>query len=137
MKKKLLKENKSTAKPKSRSLRPVRESRSFHRQSPWKKGKKNLRSEDAPTASVGSAMDDRWDVSQFKVPPVEGRFRFHDFDLPNPLLHAIFDLGFEYCTPIQAEILPSTLSGKDARMLDMGFVPDVRKIINSTPGKIS
>jgi len=79
-----------------------------------KKGKKNLRSEDAPAASVGSAMDDRWDVSQFKVPQVEGRFRFHDFDLPNPLLHAIFDLGFEYCTPIQAEILPSTLSGKDA-----------------------
>lgn len=34
--------------------------------------------------------------------------------MPNPLLHAISDLGFEYCTPIQSEILPSTLSGKDA-----------------------
>lgn len=86
MKKKLPKENKSTAKPKSGSLRSDRENRSFH----------------------------KWDVSQFKVPQVEGRSRFHDFDLPNPLLHAIFDLGFEYCTPIQAEILPSTLSGKDA-----------------------
>lgn len=114
MKKKLPKGNESTAKPKSTSLRPDRESRSFHRRSPWKKGKKNLRSEDAPAAFVGSAMDDRWDVSQFKVPPIEGMSRFHDFDLPNPLLHAIFDLGFEYCTPIQAEILPSTLSGKDA-----------------------
>ena len=40
--------------------------------------------------------------------------RFHDFDLPAPLMHAIFDLGFEYCTPIQKEILPSTLSGRDA-----------------------
>ena len=30
------------------------------------------------------------------------------------MLHAISDLGFEYCTPIQADILPSTLSGKDA-----------------------
>jgi len=40
--------------------------------------------------------------------------RFHDFDLPDPLLHAISDLGFEYCTPIQAKILPSSLSGKDA-----------------------
>ncbi|MBU4420270.1 MAG: DEAD/DEAH box helicase, partial [Proteobacteria bacterium] len=59
-------------------------------------------------------MDDGWDVSQFKVPLVEGSVRFHDFDLPNPLLHAIFDLGFKYCTSIQAEILPSTLSGKDA-----------------------
>ena len=45
---------------------------------------------------------------------MEGRTRFHDFNLPDPLMHAIFDLGFEYCTPIQAEILPSTLSGKDA-----------------------
>ena len=29
-------------------------------------------------------------------------------------MHAIADLEFEYCTPIQAEILPSTLNGKDA-----------------------
>jgi ATP-dependent RNA helicase RhlB len=39
---------------------------------------------------------------------------FHDFNLPDSLLHAISDLGFEFCTPIQAEILPSTLAGKDA-----------------------
>jgi len=114
MKKKLPEGNKSTAKPKPGSLRSDRESRSFYRRSPWKKGKKNSRSEDAPAAYVDSAMDDKWDISQFKVPLLEGRVRFHDFDLPNPLLHAIFDLGFEYCTPIQAEILPSTLSGKDA-----------------------
>jgi ATP-dependent RNA helicase RhlB len=59
-------------------------------------------------------MEERWDPRQFKVPTVEGKTRFHDFDLPNPLMHAISDLGFQYCTPIQAEILPSTLSGKDA-----------------------
>jgi len=29
-------------------------------------------------------------------------------------MHAIADLGFQYCTPIQAEILPSTLAGRDA-----------------------
>lgn len=29
-------------------------------------------------------------------------------------MHAIADLGFQYCTPIQAEILPSTLKGRDA-----------------------
>lgn len=29
-------------------------------------------------------------------------------------MHAIADIGFQYCTPIQAEILPSTLQGKDA-----------------------
>ena len=67
-----------------------------------------------PAESIGAALEDNWDVSQFKIPLAEGKTRFHDFDLPNPLLHAIYDLGFEYCTPIQAEILPSTLSGKDA-----------------------
>jgi ATP-dependent RNA helicase RhlB len=40
--------------------------------------------------------------------------RFHDLDLPPEIMHAIFKLGFQYCTPIQAEILPSTLAGKDA-----------------------
>jgi len=59
-------------------------------------------------------MNESWDISHFKIPPAEGKTRFHDFDLSNPLLHAICDLGFEYCTPIQAEILPSSLSGKDA-----------------------
>ena len=43
-----------------------------------------------------------------------GKTRFHDLDLPDPVMHAIADLGFQYCTPIQAEILPSTLQGKDA-----------------------
>ena len=79
-----------------------------------KKGKKNRSIEDASPSSVGEAVEENWEVSQFKVPPTEGKTRFHDFDLPTPLLHAIYDLGFEYCTPIQAEILPSSLSGKDA-----------------------
>lgn len=56
----------------------------------------------------------KWCISSFHVPPEEGKTRFHDMDLPLPLMHAISDLGFKYCTPIQAEILPSTLAGKDA-----------------------
>jgi ATP-dependent RNA helicase RhlB len=80
----------------------------------WKKRKKKSRTEDASASSDGAAMEESWDVSQFKIPPTDGKTRFHDFDLPDRLLHAIHDLGFEYCTPIQAEILPSTLSGKDA-----------------------
>ena len=63
---------------------------------------------------IQTEIEAPWDISQFKVPLAEGRSRFHDFDLPEPLLHAISDLGFAYCTPIQAEILPNTLSGKDA-----------------------
>ena len=86
----------------------------LHRRDTRKKGKKVRRREDAPAASVDEALKSKWVVSQFNVPPAEGKTRFHDFDLPNPLLHAISDLGFEYCTPIQAKILPSSLSGKDA-----------------------
>lgn len=54
-----------------------------------------------------------WDISQFPVPPVEGKLRFHDFGLENDLMHAIADLGFEYCSPIQAQSLPLALQGKD------------------------
>ena len=55
-----------------------------------------------------------WQPESFNVPKVEGKTRFHDLSLPDPVLHAIADAGFQYCTPIQAEILPATLSGRDA-----------------------
>jgi len=38
---------------------------------------------------------------------------FNDFDLQKPLLDAINKLGFEYCTPIQAQSLLHTLAGHD------------------------
>ena len=54
-----------------------------------------------------------WDPSTFNVPAEEGKTRFQDLNLPVDILHAIADLNFKYCTPIQAEILPLTLAGKD------------------------
>ena len=39
--------------------------------------------------------------------------KFHDFNLPSPLLKAIDELGFEFCTPIQAQSLMITLQGHD------------------------
>ncbi|MCW4152831.1 ATP-dependent RNA helicase RhlB [Halomonas sp. 18H] len=54
-----------------------------------------------------------WDLRQFQVPAVAGQWRFHDFDLPLPLMRAIHAQGFEYCTPIQAETLSNTLLGGD------------------------
>ncbi len=54
-----------------------------------------------------------WDPASFQVAPEEGKTRFQDMDLPVDILHAIADLKFKYCTPIQAEILPLTLGGKD------------------------
>ncbi|XKH61307.1 ATP-dependent RNA helicase RhlB [Halomonas sediminis] len=54
-----------------------------------------------------------WDLRQFQVSAVAGKWRFHDFDLPLPLMRAIHAQGFEYCTPIQAEALRQTLLGGD------------------------
>ncbi|MFZ2631714.1 MAG: DEAD/DEAH box helicase [Desulfosalsimonadaceae bacterium] len=68
---------------------------------------------DAPE-SLPVPVPDSWSIDEFNVPPEEGRVRFHDLSLPAPLMHGIFDLNFTYCTPIQAEILPSTLTGRDA-----------------------
>ncbi|RRV08362.1 ATP-dependent RNA helicase RhlB [Pseudomonas sp. v388] len=55
-----------------------------------------------------------WTIEDFVVEPMEGKTRFHDFDLAPELMHAIQDLGFPYCTPIQAGVLGFTLKGKDA-----------------------
>ena len=74
--------------------------------------KSNL--DDPPKEGEPVVPEENWSLSRFDVPSAEGKTRFHDFDLPLPLFNAIFDLGFRYCTPIQAEILPSTLAGKDA-----------------------
>jgi ATP-dependent RNA helicase RhlB len=63
---------------------------------------------------VSKAPAEKWDPSVFVVKPAEGKTRFHDFDLPAEVMHGIYDLGFKYCTPIQAEILSKTLAGKDA-----------------------
>ena len=57
--------------------------------------------------------DSGWTIEEFPVPEVEGKERFHDFALPTPLMHAIADLGFEYCTPIQSEVLPYSLADYD------------------------
>ena len=56
---------------------------------------------------------ENWDISQFKVEPQEGKVRFHDFGLPDVLMHGIADQGFQYCSPIQAHSLPFTLRGHD------------------------
>lgn len=54
-----------------------------------------------------------WNPASFPVEPKEGKTRFQDLNLPAEVLHAIADLNFQYCTPIQAQILPLTLQGRD------------------------
>ena len=55
----------------------------------------------------------KWSMDQFVVEPVEGKRRFHDFDLPSEVMHGIADLGFKYCTEIQALSLEQALAGKN------------------------
>ncbi|ASK33140.1 ATP-dependent RNA helicase RhlB [Alloalcanivorax mobilis] len=55
-----------------------------------------------------------WTLEQFQVPEKEGETRFHDFDLEPALMRGIADAGFQYCTPIQAQVLEKTLAGADA-----------------------
>ncbi len=54
-----------------------------------------------------------WTPEQFEVAKDDDKTRFHDLDLPHALLRGIQDLGFEYCSPIQAESLPLCLDGYD------------------------
>ena len=54
-----------------------------------------------------------WSVDQYQVEPAEGKKRFQDFDLPTEILHAVADMGFQYCTPIQAQSLEHALAGKN------------------------
>jgi ATP-dependent RNA helicase RhlB len=54
-----------------------------------------------------------WTLDQFQVPEAEGKKRFHDFDLPAEIMHAVADKNFQYCTPIQAMSLEHALAGKN------------------------
>jgi ATP-dependent RNA helicase RhlB len=75
--------------------------------------KKNDSDDEKPPPAPRSSKKP-WNLDDFQVPPREGSTRFHDLDLSENLMHAIADLGFEYCTDIQAALLPHTLAGRDA-----------------------
>lgn len=74
---------------------------------------KRPRAAGSPVKSKSQPTAVEWDPGQFKVEKIEGKTRFHDLGLPNEILHAIADLGFSYCSPIQAQSLPHTLRGGD------------------------
>jgi len=83
-----------------------------------KKSALDSSTQSTPSKSVQSSRSRRgkgrqWDISKFVVEVQEGKSRFHDFDLPDELMHGIQDTGFQYCTPIQAASLPHTLHGHD------------------------
>lgn len=63
---------------------------------------------------MSDPSNDNWNLTQFQVPEQEGQTRFHDFDLEPSLMRGISEAGFQYCTPIQAQVLEHTLAGADA-----------------------
>ncbi|WP_371295075.1 ATP-dependent RNA helicase RhlB [Haliea sp.] len=71
-----------------------------------KSGKQRARRSPAP--------EKPWSLDDFQVAPEEGKTRFHDLGLREELMRGIAGLGFSYCSPIQAAILPHTLQGHDA-----------------------
>jgi len=54
-----------------------------------------------------------WTLDDFKIEPEEGKTRFHDVDIPLDIMHAISDMGFRYCTPIQAGVLKEDAEGNN------------------------
>jgi ATP-dependent RNA helicase RhlB len=62
-------------------------------------------------------MEDETDAQEpterSKEPERLTQIRFDDFPIPTEILAGLKDLGNVYCTPIQAEILPLVLAGKD------------------------
>ncbi len=69
----------------------------------------------APLTTIERNLPDcTWDPASFTVSPEKDRVRFHDFQLAPHIMQGLSDIHFEYCTPIQAEVLQHTLSGRDA-----------------------
>lgn len=69
--------------------------------------------ENKPASRPKRPRKKRWQLDEFVVEPEPGKSRFHDMDLPLRVMHAVADLDFKYCTPVQAESLPHLLEGKD------------------------
>ncbi|MBW2617370.1 MAG: DEAD/DEAH box helicase [Deltaproteobacteria bacterium] len=62
-------------------------------------------------------MNDDPDSGQFSPRAAQPSFltetRFDDFDLPAEVLAGLKEAGFTHCTPIQAQVLPVALTGRD------------------------
>ncbi|MBJ7554153.1 DEAD/DEAH box helicase [Marinomonas spartinae] len=107
-------ENQTTESAPEKKTRPKRPRRSNKR--PNKNSKSNNSASAQTASSVAEKMENNgsvWSIDQFQVPKVDGKLRFHDLNLPDRVLKSISEMGFEYCSEIQAETLPMTIKGYD------------------------
>ena len=68
---------------------------------------------DEPTVTDETTESPPQDTDSGPLSPPPEPCPFSEFALPQPLLDAIADLQFEYCTPIQSAVLPASLSDYD------------------------
>lgn len=105
----------SAAKPHKKSNQPARDTHSAagHKQGQKAKAKKSSKAQGNGHKRQPAAAVTPWQLSDFQVEPQAGKVRFHDFDLPDSVMRGIHELGFQYCSPIQAQSLPAALRGRD------------------------
>jgi ATP-dependent RNA helicase RhlB len=92
---------------------PVKPTNTPKKASPSSNNKKPSKPSAKTKAAPKKKLVVAWDPKQFHVEPAEGKTRFHDLNLDERIMHGIFDLGFQYASPIQAASLPLTLAGHD------------------------
>ena len=105
----------TTSEQKPKAKRPRRSNKRFKTENAADGAEKNV-TESAPKSAPQnkrSKAEKIWSIDDFNVPVVEGKTRFHDLNLPDRVLKSIQEMGFEYCSEIQAETLPMTLQGFD------------------------
>ena len=98
----------------TRERNPSREQTSSRdHKKPRPKSERPAQSSQRRTPKAPPVKHEPWDPASFVVEAVEGKTRFQDLDLEPEIMHAVADLGFNYCSPIQAQSLPHALQGKD------------------------
>lgn len=102
---------KSSAKPKDASKSKASQNRDYQKKTAHS-GNKTPSKRKETKASEKPAKK-TWKPDDFRVEPAEGKTRFHDLMLDDSIMQGIHELGFQYCTPIQAESLPAAMQGRD------------------------
>ncbi|MET0357466.1 MAG: ATP-dependent RNA helicase RhlB [Cellvibrio sp.] len=97
----------------SREHNSQREHASRDHKKPRPKSERPAQSNQRRTPKAAPIKHEPWDPASFVVEEVAGKTRFQDLDLAPEIMHAVADLRFNYCSPIQAQSLPHALQGKD------------------------
>jgi len=62
---------------------------------------------------MSNEIESQMPVQRAEKPDFLTQTRFDEFELPAEVLTGLNDTGFIYCTPIQAQVLPVSLTGQD------------------------